>query len=403
MRFKEKDSLLSVFRAGTYKVERIDSNGDWQTYVNTTNNGWDLQGSHSSILYTTCKKDASGFRPTQFCNHLVAQSSMKYAGARVYNNAAHTDRSTFRSCYAVTSRATLLAQPVIPDLASYHAAAMDFFESGCVDMEAQLPVSLLEIGEVKGLVPQFKNLLLQMKNNRGKTLRDVKRLAKNIAGGYLAVLFGILPLISDAKAIHRGLTQLDEHISWLRKNHGRPVRVSYRATIPYSGVANSSVGNYSASFEQRVLTQKALYHAFAIVTYDISSLTDTQLRLRALTRQFGFDDPVGTVWELIPFSFVIDWLFNVQGFLNTLTPKVTLKCRFKDIGYSVKIMQEWEHEWVHYPAYNGAKAPCGVVQHCARTFYMRRNGIPLSFGGIDFSVPSKSQLWTSLALLAQKL
>jgi len=403
MRSKVVDRLVSVYRTGTNTHEYWDTTkSDWVQDGNTPNHGYDLNGSYASIVYGTCKKDRAGFRPTQFCNHLVAESKMAYAGGRFYDNAAHTSRSQFRSCYQVTTRQTLLTTPVLPNLSVHHNAAMDYFKSGCVDAKVQLPVSLLEAGEVKSLVPQFRQTLSSLGGQYGASLSEVKRLVKGLAGGYLALLFGVLPIISDVKGVYRGLTELEKHVSWLRKNQGKPVRVSYRATIPYSGVANSLITGSNAGWETRALQNKAFYHAFAIVTYDVSSLTDLELRLRALTRRFGFDDPIGTFWELVPFSFVIDWLINVGEFLNSLTPKITLPCIFKDLGYSVKIMQEWEHEWIHRPAYNGS-AGGGVIQRCARTYYMRRNGLPLSFGGVDFSIPSNGQLWTGLALLMQKL
>lgn len=404
MRSKVRDNLVSVYRAGTYRHERWNpQKSDWVADVNTSNNGFDLQGTYASISYGTCKRDRAGFRPTMPCDHLVATSKQAYAGGRPYDSADCLTRIDFRSCYQVTNRAALLTTPSLPDLAVYHNAAMDYFKSGCVDAEVQLPVSLLEADQVKSLVPQFRQTVSALRGQYGACLSEVKRLAKGLAGGYLAVLFGILPIISDVKGIYRGLSQLEEHISWLRKNQGKPVKVSYRATIPYSGVANTIITGTNAGFQTKVINQKAFYHAFAIITYDVSSLTDLELRLRALTRRFGFDDPLGTAWEMIPFSFVIDWVVNVGEFLNSLTPKITLPCIFKDLGYSVKIVQEWEHEWVHKPSINGPKALGGVVQHCARTFYTRRNGLPLSFGGVDFSIPSNGQLWTGLALLMQKI
>lgn len=404
MRSRVRDNLVSVFRAGTYKHEYWDPyRSDWITDVSTSNDGFDLQGTYASISYGTCKKDRAGFRPTMPCDHLVATSRQAYASGKAFDTSDMNTRIQFRSCYQVTDRQALLTTPSLPDLAVHHNAAMDYFKSGCVDAEVQLPVSLLEAGEVKSLVPQFHQTLSSLRGQYGASLKEVKRLAKGLAGGYLAVLFGILPIISDIKGVYRGLTQLEKHISWLRKNQGKPVRVSYRATIPYSGVANTTVDGTNAGFETKVLTQKAFYHAFAIVTYDVSSLTDIELRLRALTRRFGFDDPFGTFLEMIPFSFLLGWIVNVGDLLNSLTPKITLPCIFKDLGYSVKIVQEWEHQWVHRPSINGASAPGGVVQHCTRTFYTRRRGLPLSFGGVDFSIPSNGQLWTGLALLMQKL
>jgi hypothetical protein len=40
---------------------------------------------------------------------------------------------------------------------------------------------------------------------------------------------------------------------------------------------------------------------------------------------FGLDEFFGTAWELIPLSFVLDWIFNIQDFVSSWTPQVEVR------------------------------------------------------------------------------
>ncbi len=55
----------------------------------------------------------------------------------------------------------------------------------------------------------------------------------------------------------------------------------------------------------------------------------------ALANQMGFINPLSVAWELVPFSFVVDWFYPVGGFLQSFTdfcgmsvlsPRTTYRC-----------------------------------------------------------------------------
>jgi hypothetical protein len=42
-------------------------------------------------------------------------------------------------------------------------------------------------------------------------------------------------------------------------------------------------------------------------------------RLKAYLAQTGFTNPINLVWEVLPYSFVLDWLLPVGGYLESIT------------------------------------------------------------------------------------
>jgi hypothetical protein len=50
-------------------------------------------------------------------------------------------------------------------------------------------------------------------------------------------------------------------------------------------------------------------------------------------------NPVSIAWELVPFSFVVDWVFNVGGYLNNLETGLLQNCRGAGLGATSFISQ----------------------------------------------------------------
>lgn len=69
--------------------------------------------------------------------------------------------------------------------------------------------------------------------------------------------------------------------------------------------------------------------------------------------QFGIDNPLEVLWELVPFSFVADWFINIGGFIKSLTATtgLILHAGFKSTRrHTVNTTEVW---------------PCGTVERAA--------------------------------------
>lgn len=174
--------------------------------------------------------------------------------------------------------------------------------------------SLVSIAEAR----KTASSMTQIMARAIKILRAVRKLdAKALKGElspselsdrYLEARYAIRPLIYDAQGL------IDAY------NHKRKAdRFTARGTARdhFSDSINGTVTNFS-SFRTNYRSQiEASFEARAgvLYQYDLKGLSET-------LSVYGFDQPIEAIWELVPFSFIIDWFFNVGNTIAAWTPNV---------------------------------------------------------------------------------
>lgn len=143
---------------------------------------------------------------------------------------------------------------------------------------------LRDLKNPKSLIPKLKNL------------RSLEGLADN----YLTVNYGILPTISDLKGIVAAFRKV---APFLDKNGFQVFTASSRDS--------TNIKNTQYSLEQRI--------KLAISTED----DGFQLLLQQL-ESMGTLPTLENVWDLIPYSFVLDWFVDVGGFLERVDTRLRL-------------------------------------------------------------------------------
>jgi hypothetical protein len=129
--------------------------------------------------------------------------------------------------------------------------------------------------------------------------RNLSKL-KTHSGNFLAVNYGILPTISDIQeiigAFKKALPYIDKH--------------GYRT---YNAVHQDSkeLGDLSHSLEQRIKI------AIENEDSDFNALAQK-------VESAGFALTLENVWDLIPYSFVIDWFVDIGGFLERCDARMRL-------------------------------------------------------------------------------
>lgn len=277
------------------------------------------------------------------------------------------------------------------------AEAFRFFESGCVDQETLLANFVWELPDVRSLWPAFRDLF---KRRRGKPTRPGST-EKDVANAYLAYNFGVVPLVGDLVRIYERLRSLNDHIEWLRKNSGQITKVEFKSGLstPTSSILPprpSTPPTGSGGYWRNITELRAGMKAWALITYDVSALTDLQLKTKTLMRSFGLNNPAAIVWEAIPYSFVVDWISNVGDLIGRLEVPIKLPCVFHDCGYGVwveSVIEDWYTTW-------GKSA---LLRRTRTRGYSRRPGLPIGISGLSLETPTAKQLTLGLALLAQKL
>lgn len=127
--------------------------------------------------------------------------------------------------------------------------------------------------------------------------------SQNLADNWLALQYGWKPLLADV----RGAA---EHLA---SNHmGRPLRIkslqrSQSISPPY--VQRVSSGNYGKA--DWIFSEK-ITRAQCILEFQVTNDFIRQ------GQQLGITDPLTLAWELVPYSFVVDWFLPVGDFLSRL-------------------------------------------------------------------------------------
>lgn len=230
----------------------------------------------------------------------------------------------------------------------------------------QIKLLMLEDGALLGFPSAF-NVLAFIGE-----LRDVRKLPdlirrwhksdKDISDKFLGINFGVLPLFGDIIAIKDRVTKTGPAIDkWNdAASKGKVFNVHRSLPVPSLGPRmvrldsdpKNPVPTFEGVFEkffddskpgvtfgwsgkwvckQQVTAKAHLYfHPLAVAGDDISSIK---------RHIWGVDKPLTAVWQLIPFSFVVDWFTNIGKLIETFEQrKPTLNMQILNAGYSVKVV-----------------------------------------------------------------
>lgn len=189
------------------------------------------------------------------------------------------------------------------------------------------------------MIPKLKNL---------RNLKNLvsKKALKNLSDDYLTVKYGILPTISDLKEIFGAMNAL----------------------LPY--VDRNGFDTYSAGYIASSTPDKVTYKVEQHIKLAIVDEDSDFLRLISQIDDLGFLPTCENLWDLVPYSFVIDWFVDVGGLLErvdaalrivrlnikyvTMSRKTTICGTFPADGNA----PFWGSiEWVHYHRWVSDQCP----------------------------------------------
>jgi hypothetical protein len=225
-------------------------------------------------------------------------------------------------------RAPTLEQPssmpysfgnVIHDPAGWETAigrAMDQVK----DQKINFAQSVAERMQVANLVGDTaRRIALAMKSIRRGDVAGVRKalglhgnkrskypsvLTGNVATDWLSFQYGWKPLLADVKGAAEYLAERE-----LKHPLRIKVRAKYKSSSPPAIAYNDVIGCTNAAlwaFEPRQTTTSC------ILEFNVEN--DFQRQAARL----GVSDPLTLAWELVPYSFVVDWFLPIGDFLNRL-------------------------------------------------------------------------------------
>lgn len=198
-------------------------------------------------------------------------------------------------------------------------------------------------GLIEGIRRMHKNA--QLHPLRRKSFREMQRggTPKAVANLYLQYIYGVVPLMQDvygALDLMKTSAKKDLLIHSVGRSKREP-NVSDKTVRNVSNEATTKLVNVK-------VTDRVNSHIWARIDPNYSGT-------RALN-QLGLLNPASLAWELVPWSFVIDWVLPIGSVLQALTAPAGLIFVSGSVARKVTATAQYEH-WNdkfegNYPVYD---------------------------------------------------
>lgn len=172
----------------------------------------------------------------------------------------------------------------------------------------------------------------------GMTLREA---LSSTADGYLQAKFNLMPLFRDIQALQKAIRDVGKQINKLVNNQGKRQfkHFSYKwlngdysgpnqtlgplsfNTGQFAGSAGEGTGcwrywPHGIRFERKVSVDPSHFHAQVEYNYYFTQAQNEHARLYGFYDALGINLDPSIIWNAIPWSFLVDWLFDVSRWLG---------------------------------------------------------------------------------------
>lgn len=278
--------------------------------------------------------------------------------------------------------------------------------TGAMPLSANLVVNAIEFASLKSLIPQACEIA-------GKIIKKGlgKKSLKEMANGHLLYSFGVKPLITDIKGILAVRQAVEKRIAELLRRNGSTHRISVRGAEVFEERAfpwNINGSNPSWHLDG---TGHWYVQTKPVLSADVTSffVNDASSQIKLWSSALGLSTPLSTIWEIIPFSFVADWLLPIGDNFSRVEDKLGMhetvrSCDVSNVVWSRKTVARCPSFPVicgssYYSGWNGLKGRTGEI---GISHYERGLGIPAS----DLIPPigwSANRTALSISLFLQKV
>lgn len=193
-----------------------------------------------------------------------------------------------------------------------------------IPQEVSLPNFVYEFREIGSMLPEL-----------GETM------AQTVSGGYLNFQFGWKPFIGDLQKLHNLMQIVRTRIEYLKSTYGKETRISYQKSFDVpSGAPSSKLDANSLLYTRR--SYRGIFHCTGYLTHYLENLNGIEGLFRAAAGALGLNNPLGVVWEAIPFSFVVDWFTRIGSIVqHTAVQPFVGDWNVKKITWSFKVSGDW--------------------------------------------------------------
>jgi len=288
--------------------------------------------------------------------------------------------ATFLNKFVTWNQGETSLEGALEGLFDFQSAADDMTDAwDPIPDEMSLGNTLLELRELKGLVAQWKRILSnlgRLKRRRGPYAPGPSNAPiRDASGAFLGHYFGIVPLAQDIVATLLSTDAVLKRLEFLRDTYGREVtlvsrKVMYDPYAPETVPAMSGSGTIALVREhnQIVFTVGCkLYHK-------LKGLSEVGAWAKATRAYMGLNNPMKIAWNAIPYSFLVDWVYNVgQRLDDAQFPPFEGGYTISSIWHSTKL-EGTVGVW-HVPQNLAGNAPRRIAGYKVSR-YSRRRGLP---------------------------
>jgi len=248
--------------------------------------------------------------------------------------------------------------------------------------------------------------------------------AKQLANNHLMVQFGIIPTVADIQDFVSQLKywekkytdaqeKLNNDFRWhFTKNAGLDIVKLLPEVEDQTYTVRLPLTQQDVTITVTSSVVRARWHASALCHWQCPEFRSWLDRVRAFVDQFGLLDPAA-IWDVIPWSFVVDWFYGVGNWLHSYRPRLLpATLNVKDYCESISILYKQVYT-VTYQAWSSTDGhPGGISRTTAiagetTTTYIRRRFKPPAvlkhppFKGTG--LVSLRRIAISASLIAQRL
>jgi hypothetical protein len=195
----------------------------------------------------------------------------------------------------------------------------EFAWDSFIQWSQQIPSSGTNLGNFVLELRDFKELLPKIEES----------LIGTVENGFLNYSFGLGPFISDLQNLNSIVSTVKARIAYLKKTYGKSSRLSafkpnaydYPSSLPIFTTQLIPLGATPFAqfrFEYRLSDYHTNLRIGAYQRQTLIGLDDSESIFRAYLAALGLTNLPKTVWNAIPFSFVVDWFAKIGTQLDSL-------------------------------------------------------------------------------------
>lgn len=233
-----------------------------------------------------------------------------------------------------------------------------------------------------------------------------------LADEYLNLEFGVKPLLSDIRSLCKSMKESERILSQYVRDGGRQVRRRYEFPIAVDTEVSDEIGTWYLpqptmpsycygtttgchrqtvrSIERKTWFSGAFVYRPLIESSDVERLSAT---MRKANHLLGVIPSPSTIWNLMPWSWAVDWFANVGDLLTNISAFVNdgLVMRYGYIMDQTVVKTSVTNRGA-YDAY-GREIRCS--QELTVTRKLRRQATPFGFGLLETDFTPRQ--WAILA------